>query len=164
MKFQTLAEPFLNFGDGPVTPLFEEFPSMIKAIGSSEAERKKLFSDKSFRAQFLKEWNHKSASVFPKALNEMWVVKSPDPSHIGKNFAQIASDAGKEPVHHFMDLLAQYDTKIRWKCETSNHRERVRMELLTYKHCFPGFNDSGAHNLNMAFHDGALQLLKSNWK
>lgn len=160
MKFQTLSVPFLNYGDGPVTPLFEEFPSMIKAIGMSEEERSKLFRNPEFRKVFVAEWNHKSASVFPKALKEMWVVNSPDKTHIGKNFEQIAKDAGKEPTEHFMDLLAEYDTHIRWKCETSNHRESVRMELLTSKHCMPGFNDSGAHNLNMAFHDGALQLLK----
>lgn len=160
MKFQTLSVPFLNYGDGPVTPLFEEFPSMIKAIGMHEEERKKLFKDPEFRKQFVKEWNHKAASVFPKALEEMWVVNSPDQSHIGKNFNQIAQESGKDPVEHFMNLLAEYDTKIRWKCETSNHRESVRMELLTSEHCLPGFNDSGAHNLNMAFHDGGLHLLK----
>lgn len=160
MRFQTLAEPFLNYGDGPVTPLFEEFPSMIMAISATEEERKKLFMDDAFRKQFVKEWNHKSASVFPKMLNDMWVVNSPDQSHIGKNFEQIAKEAGKDPVVHFMDLLGQYDTRLRWKCDTSNHRESVRMELLSSKHCMPGFNDSGAHNLNMAFHDGPLQFLK----
>jgi N-acyl-D-aspartate/D-glutamate deacylase len=161
MKFQTLAEPFLNFGDGPITPLFEEFPSMIKAISATEAERKKIFTDPVFRKTFLKEWNHKAASVFPKALKEMWVVNSPDPSHIGKNLEQIGIEAGKDPVNHFMDLLGEYDTKLRWKCATSNHRESVRLELLNYKHCMPGFNDSGAHNVNMAFHDGPLQFLKT---
>ncbi len=160
MKFQTLSVPFLNFGDGPVTPLFEEFPSMIKAISATEAERKAMFKNPEFRKQFVKEWNHKSASVFPKALKEMWVVNSPVASHIGKNFEQIAKDAGKDAVEHFMDLLEEFDTKIRWKCETSNHRESVRMELLASKHCMPGFNDSGAHNLNMAFHDGGLHLIK----
>lgn len=160
MKFQTLSVPFLNFGDGPVSPLFEEFPSMIKAISADAEGRHAMFTNPEFRTQFVKEWNHKAASVFPKALKEMWVVNSPDASHIGKNFEQIATEAGKEPVEHFMNLLAQYDTHIRWKCETSNHRESVRMELLTNKHCMPGFNDSGAHNLNMAFHDGGLQLLK----
>jgi len=160
MKFQTLAEPFLNFGDGPVTPLFEEFPSMIKAISGTEEERKLMFKDETFRKTFEKEWNHKATSVFPKALKEMWVVNAPDKSLIGKNFEEIAKQAGVEPVTHFMNLLAEYDTKIRWKCETSNHRESVRMELLTSEHCFPGFNDSGAHNLNMAFHDGGLQLLE----
>ncbi len=160
MKFQTLSVPFMNYGDGPVTPLFEEFPSMIKAISATEAERKAMFKSPDFRKQFVKEWNHKAASVFPRALKEMWVVNSPVPSHIGKNFEQIAKEAGKDPVEHFMDLLEEYDTHIRWKCETSNHRESVRMELLSSKHCFPGFNDSGAHNLNMAFHDGGLQLLR----
>ena len=119
-----------------------------------------MFKNPEFRKQFVKEWNHKSASVFPKALKEMWVVNSPVASHIGKNFEQIAIDAGKDPVEHFMDLLEEFDTKIRWKCETSNHRESVRMELLASKHCMPGFNDSGAHNLNMAFHDGGLHLIK----
>jgi N-acyl-D-aspartate/D-glutamate deacylase len=95
MKFQTLSVPFLNYGDGPVTPLFEEFPSMIKAIGSSEAERKAMFRDPAFRKQFVKEWNHKAASVFPRALKEMWVVNSPDASHIGKNFEQIAKGCRK---------------------------------------------------------------------
>lgn len=160
MKFQTLSVPFLNYGDGPVSPLFEEFPSMIKAISSDAAGRKAMFTNPDFRKQFVKEWNHKAASVFPKALKEMWIVKSPDATHVGKNFEQVANDAGKEPVEHFMNLLAEYDTNIRWKCETSNHRESVRMELLSSKHCFPGFNDSGAHNLNMAFHDGGLHLLK----
>lgn len=161
MKFQTLAEPFKNFGDGPITPLFEEFPSMIKAISATEEERNKIFKDPSFRNQFVKEWNHKAASVFPKALKEMWVVRSPDPSHAGKNFQQIGEEAGKDPVVHFMDLLAEHDTRLRWQCDTSNHREKVRLELLSYEHCMPGFNDSGAHNVNMAFHDGSLQLLKT---
>jgi N-acyl-D-aspartate/D-glutamate deacylase len=88
--------------------------------------------------------------------------KSPVASHVGKNFEQVAIEANVEPVVHFMNLLAEHDTRIRWKCETSNHRESVRMELLSNKHCLPGFNDSGAHNLNMAFHDGGLHLLKTS--
>ncbi len=164
MRFQTLAEPFKNFGDGPITPLFEEFPSMIKAISSTGEARKKIFKEAAFRQQFVKEWNHKATSVFPRALREMWVIKSPIDSHINKNFEQIAHEAGKEPVEHFMDLMAEYDTQIRWWCDTSNHREKVRLELLNYEHCMPGFNDSGAHNVNMAFHDGSLQFLKTALK
>ncbi len=162
MKFQTLSVPFLNYGDGPVSPLFEEFPSMIKAISSTEDERHTMFNDPEFRKIFVKEWNHKSTSVFPKALKEMWIVKSPVATHVGKNFEQVAKEANVEPVEHFMNLLAEHDTRIRWKCETSNHRESVRMELMSDKHCLPGFNDSGAHNLNMAFHDGGLHLLKQS--
>lgn len=64
MKFQTLSVPFLNYGDGPVTPLFEEFPSMIKAIGSSEAERKAMFRDPAFRKQFVKNGTIKQRLYF----------------------------------------------------------------------------------------------------
>ncbi|HNY56517.1 MAG TPA: hypothetical protein PKI86_12855, partial [Chitinophagales bacterium] len=109
MKFQTLSVPFLNYGDGPVSPLFEEFPSMIKAISADAEGRKAMFTNPEFRKQFVKEWNHKAASVFPKALKEMWIVKSPDASHVGKNFEQVAKDAGAEPVEHFMNLLAEHD-------------------------------------------------------
>ncbi|MCB9034080.1 MAG: amidohydrolase family protein [Chitinophagales bacterium] len=160
MLFQTLAEPFTVYGDGPITPLFEEFPSMIAAISASSEERKKLYKDEKFRAQFLKEWFHKADSVFPRALDQMIVVNSPDQSHIGKTFTQIAVEANKDAAEHFLDLFAEYDTAIRWKCDTSNHREKERMNLMSSKHCVPGFNDSGAHNVNMAFHDGGLQLLK----
>lgn len=159
MKFQTLAEPFLNYADGPITPLFEEFPTMIKAISSTSDERSSLFRDVGFRKAFQKEWNHKSASVFPKALEDMWIVNAPDQSLIGKSFSQLAKEENKNPEIHFMDLLSQYDTQIRWKCDTANHREKQRVSMLGHKHMLPGFNDTGAHNVNMAFHDGALQTL-----
>jgi len=66
MKFQTLAVPFMNYGDGPVTPLFEEFPCMIKAISTDKAGRNAMFTNPEFRKQFVKEWNHKAASVSQK--------------------------------------------------------------------------------------------------
>ncbi|TDM00024.1 MAG: hypothetical protein C4K58_01900 [Flavobacteriaceae bacterium] len=53
----------------------------------------------------------------------------------------------------------EYDKDIRWKCDTANHRPEQRMDLLSDPNCMPGFNDSGAHNVNMAFHDGGLQML-----
>ena len=45
--------------------------------------------------QFVKRINHKSRVCISKALKEMWVVNSPVAPHIGKNFEQIAIDAGK---------------------------------------------------------------------
>ncbi len=159
MRYQTLAEPFLNYGDGVNTPLFEELQTMAKAISLTREERMLMFKDPLFKKEFLKEWKHNSSSPFPKALKEMWVVNSPDKSMIGKNFKQIGEEANKNPEEYFIDLMAKYDSDIRWKCETSNHREKQRVELLTHSDMMPGFNDSGAHNVNMAFHDGALQAL-----
>ncbi|TAF66279.1 MAG: D-aminoacylase [Cytophagales bacterium] len=160
IRWQALAEPFLNFADGPITPLFEEFPSAVKAIGATTEERKAMFADKTFRAWFRKDWHNPHTAVFPRKLDDMWVVNSPDTTQIGKSIAEIAKEKNQDPLEHFMDLLAQYDTDFRWKCAVANHRPKQRLRLLAHPTTIPGFNDSGAHNTNMAFQDGSLQTLK----
>jgi N-acyl-D-aspartate/D-glutamate deacylase len=160
IRWQALAEPFLNYADGPNTPLFEEFPSAATAIGAGTEERKKMFADPAFRAQFKKEWHSKHASVFHRKLDDMWIVKSPIPSQEGKSFAQVAQEAGKDALEHFMDLMAEFDDQLRWKSAVANHRPKQRLRLLAHETTIPGFNDSGAHNSNMAFQDGSLQMLK----
>ena len=162
MKFQALAMPFLNYGEGPITPLFEEFPSMVEVIGATPEERKAAFEDPAFRKWFKKDWNHKATSVFPRLLKEMTVVKAPDTSLIGKTFQELADERGGDGLDHFMDLIIQYDTDLIWKCTAANHRDDVRVKLLAHEATIPGFNDSGAHNVNMAFHDGSLQALRQS--
>ena len=162
MKFQALAMPFLNYGEGPITPLFEEFPSMVEVIGATSEERKAAFQDAKFRKWFRKDWNHKATSVFPRLLKEMTVVKAPDASIIGHTFQELAdkNKTGKDGLDYFMDLIIEYDTDLVWKCTAANHRDKVRVGLLAHEATIPGFNDSGAHNVNMAFHDGSLQALR----
>lgn len=160
IRWQALAEPFLNFADGPITPVLEEFPSVVQAIGASVEERKAMFADAKFRAWFCKDWQAKGGSVFHRRFDDMWVIKSPESSHIGKSVAQIAQAKKQEPIELFMDLVANYDQDFRWKSEVANHRPKQRLRLLASKQTIPGFNDSGAHNVNMAFQDGALQMLK----
>jgi len=164
MKFQALSMPFLNFGEGPITPLFEEFPSMVEVIGATRAERKIAFQDLKFRNWFRKDWNHRSTSVFPRLLKEMTVVKAPDPNLIGYTFQELAdkNNFGKDGLDYFMDLIVEYDTDLVWKCTAANHRDEVRVGLLAHEATIPGFNDSGAHNVNMAFHDGSLQALRQS--
>lgn len=162
MKFQALAMPFLNYGEGPITPLFEEFPSMVTVIGATAEERKAAFQDPAFRKWFRKDWNHKTTSVFPRLLKEMTVVKCPDPSIIGKTFEELAENSSKDGLDYFMDLIIAHDTDLVWKCTAANHRDEVRVKLLAHEATIPGFNDSGAHNVNMAFHDGTLQALRQS--
>ena len=164
MKFQALSMPFLNYGEGPITPLFEEFPSMVEVIGATRAERKIAFQDPKFRKWFRKDWNHRSTSVFPRLLKEMTVVKAPDESLIGYTFQELAdrSNFGVDGLDYFMDLIVEYDTDLVWKCTAANHRDEVRVGLLAHEATIPGFNDSGAHNVNMAFHDGSLQALRQS--
>jgi len=154
--------PFLNYGEGPITPLFEEFPSMVEVIGATPEERKAAFEDPAFRKWFKKDWNHKTTSVFPRLLKEMTIVKAPDTSIIGKTFQELADKQGGDGLDHFMDLIIKYDTDLIWKCTAANHRDDVRVKLLAHEATIPGFNDSGAHNVNMAFHDGSLQALRQS--
>jgi len=160
MRFQALSMPFLNYGEGPITPLFEEFPSMVEVIGATKEERKAAFQDAKFRKWFRKDWNHKSTSVFPRLLKEMTVTKAPDRHLIGKTFQELATEKGVDGLDYFMDLIIQYDTDLIWKCTAANHRDKERVQLLAHEATIPGFNDSGAHNVNMAFHDGSLQALR----
>lgn len=162
MKFQALAMPFLNYGEGPITPLFEEFPSMVAVIGAMPEERKAAFQDPKFRKWFRKDWNHKTTSVFPRLLKEMTVVKVPETSLIGHTFQDLADQKGLDGLDYFMDLVIKYDTDLIWKCTAANHRDKVRVQLLAHEATIPGFNDSGAHNVNMAFHDGSLQALRQS--
>jgi len=162
MKFQALAMPFLNYGEGPITPLFEEFPSMVEVIGATSEERKAAFQDPKFRKWFRKDWNHKATSVFPRLLREMTVVKAPDASLVGQTFQTLADKTEQDGLDYFMDLIIQYDTDLIWKCTAANHRDDVRVKLLAHEATIPGFNDSGAHNVNMAFHDGSLQALRQS--
>ncbi len=162
MKFQALAMPFLNYGEGPITPLFEEFPSMVEVIGATPEERKAAFQDPKFRKWFRKDWSHKTTSVFPRLLKEMTVTKAPDTSLVGRTFQELADEKGRDGLAHFMDLIIQYDTDLIWKCTAANHRDEIRVRLLAHEATIPGFNDSGAHNVNMAFHDGSLQALRQS--
>lgn len=162
MRFQALAMPFLNYGEGPITPLFEEFPSMVEVIGATREERKIAFQDPKFRKWFRKDWHHKATSVFPRLLKEMTVVKAPDRSLIGKTFDELSVAKSQDGLDYFMDLVVEYDTDLIWKCTAANHRDEVRVQLLAHEATIPGFNDSGAHNVNMAFHDGSLQALRQS--
>jgi N-acyl-D-aspartate/D-glutamate deacylase len=162
MRFQALAMPFLNYGEGPITPLFEEFPSMVEVIGADREGRIAAFKDSKFRKWFKKDWNHKGTSVFPRLLKEMTITKCPDHKLVGKTFQDLADENGKDGLDGFMDLIVQYDTDLVWKCTAANHRDKVRVQLLAHESTMPGFNDSGAHNVNMAFHDGSLQALRQS--
>ena len=81
---------------------------------------------------------------------------------VGRTFQELADEAGHDGLDYFMDLIIKYDTDLVWKCTAANHRDEVRVRLLAHQATIPGFNDSGAHNVNMAFHDGSLQALRQS--
>lgn len=160
LRWQALAEPFLNYCDGVFTPLFEEFPTGVAAISAEPAERRAMFADPKFRAAFRRDWETRGQRVFHRDLDDMFVIASPVASHVGQSFQQIAAAVGKEPLDCFMDLMSEFDTQVRWKTVVTNDRPQQRQYLLAHDTTLPGFNDSGAHARNMAFQDGGLQMLQ----
>jgi N-acyl-D-aspartate/D-glutamate deacylase len=160
VRFQALAEPFLVFADGVVTPFFEEFPSGVRAISATSAERRQLFADSRFRDEFRRDWEKRNQRVYHRDLGDMWIVDAPDKAMIGKSFGELAAAAKVDAVTYFMDAVARYDDQLRWKAVAANDRIGPRKYLLGHRYTLPGFNDSGAHARNMAFHDGAISLLR----
>lgn len=161
VRFQTLTEPFTVYSDGAITPLFEEFPCGVKLNDcDTREERRRLWQTPEFRQQFKSEWTHGWRKTFHRRLDLMTIVEAPDAAFVGKTFTQAANERGCEPVEFFMELLATYDTDLRWVATGANDRLEQRLELMKQKYVLPGFTDAGAHVRNLGYYDGALSLLK----
>lgn len=160
VRFQALAEPFTVYADGAIGPLFEELPTGVEAISATDEGRRRMFGDAAYRERFRRDWRGQGPRVFHKDLGDMWVVSAPDSSMIGKSFRAIARERSVDEIDLFMDLMRDHDRAVRWKTVVANDRSGPRRELLASPCTLPGFNDSGAHNRNMAFQDGALQMLQ----
>jgi N-acyl-D-aspartate/D-glutamate deacylase len=74
IRWQTLAEPFLNYCDGVHTPLFEEFPTGVEAITAGGEKRRAMFADPAYRRAFRADWTSSGSKVFHRNLADMWVV------------------------------------------------------------------------------------------
>ena len=72
--------------------------------------------------------------------------------------SKIESDASE--ARFFLHLLKEYDRDIRWHMIVGNDRPEVLEKMLFDKNTLPGFNDSGAHLINLAFFDGNLLTLQ----
>ena len=160
IRWQTLAEPFLNYCDGVFTPLFEEFPAGVEAINADCRQRQAMFADPEYRRAFRRDWENRGQRVFHRDLDDMWVVSSPVPGQEGKSFDELARAEGRDPLDFFLDMIAEHDSAIRWKTVVTNDRAAQRQFLFAHDAALPGFNDSGAHARNMAFQDGGLQMLQ----
>ena len=161
VRFQTLTEPFTVYSDGPVTPLFEEFPCGVRLNDCrTREERGELWQSPPFREKFKRQWTSGYRNTFHRRLDLMRVVSCPDPSLAGKTFAEAARAQGREAVELFVDLLARYDTDLRWVATGANDRPGPRRDLMRQEFILPGFTDAGAHVQNLGYYDGALSLLK----
>jgi len=161
VRFQTLTEPFTIYSDGPLTPLFEEFPAGVRLNDASSAEeRRALWADRGFRAAFAREWRRRAGRTFHRDLQQMHIVRAGDPALSGRSFAEVAQERGHDPLETFMDLLAEHDAGLRWVATGANDRPGPRQALMSLRHVLPGFTDAGAHARHLGYYDGALSLLR----
>lgn len=161
IRFQTLTEPFTVYSDGPVTPLFEEFPAGVRLNDcDSREERLMLWRDAAFRESFRHEWISGRRRTFHRRLESMRIERCPDPSLAGKTFAEAAARANEDPVEFFIQALEKRDTDLRWVATGANDRLEQRLALMSEEFILPGFTDAGAHVRNLGYYDGAISLLK----
>jgi N-acyl-D-aspartate/D-glutamate deacylase len=75
-----------------------------------------------------------------------------------------ALDSFPDPIGRegafLLQLIRRYDRELRWWFVVGNDRPEILRELLFHEHMLPGFNDSGAHLINLAFFDGNLLTLQ----
>jgi N-acyl-D-aspartate/D-glutamate deacylase len=161
LRFQTLAEPFAIYADGPITPLFEEFAAGVELNSCATASaRRALWASDAFRARFRADWERRELRTFHRDPARMWIVASPEADHVGQSVAEIAAARGSNPTATLIDLLATHDAQLRWVACGANERPAIRRRLLAHPHIHPGFTDAGAHSRNLAFFDGALAVLR----
>ncbi len=165
IRFQTLAEPFTIYGDGHITPLFEEFSAGVKLNNTqTREERQDLWQDHQFRQEFVRSWKAGYVRTFHRDLYRMYIVSlpgdGPENNLVGKSIGQAADEIGTEPIIYFMTLLEEHDTDFRWVTTGANRRPSVRKKLMKHEYILPGFSDAGAHSRNLAFFDNSLSVLR----
>lgn len=161
IRLQTLAEPFAIYGDGPITPLFEEFAAGVALNNCRTAtERRAIWRDPAFRETFAQSWNSGRFRTFHRDLDRITIISAPDGSLAGRTVGDAARAAGESPLDYFMTLLEKYDEDLRWVATSANMRDEIRHKLMRHPHILPGFSDAGAHGRNLAYFDSAVSVLR----
>jgi len=188
--FQVLATPFRMFAEGMICPIFEEFASsrQLMACDIEDADaRRAIMATDAFGELFVREWHDAGAvSTFNRDLDALTIERAPVAEWCGETFGALyrrvrdfqsgAAGAARsepervalaefpQPVTREADLLLhlfrRYDRDLRWWFTVANDRPAILRDLLFHPHMLPGFNDSGAHLINLAFFDGNLLTLQ----
>jgi N-acyl-D-aspartate/D-glutamate deacylase len=188
--FQVLGTPFRMYAEGAICPIFEEFQSSrwLMALDIEDAAgRRAIMETHEFGALFVREWHDSGAvSTFNRDLDALRIERCPVPEWCDETFGAVLrrlrdfqsgraeaarsdteaaalgsfpSPVGREG-EFLLHLLRRYDRELRWWFVVANDRPEILRRLLFDENMLPGFNDSGAHLINLAFFDGNLLTLQ----
>jgi N-acyl-D-aspartate/D-glutamate deacylase len=188
--FQVLGTPFRMYAEGAICPIFEEFESSRRLMAldiEDAAGRRREMGSADFGALFVREWHDRDAvSTFNRDLDSLHIERAPVPEWCGETFGAVhrrletfhsgdgtaaRSAAEREAFAEFpwpltregeflLHLFRRHDRDLRWYFVVANDRPEILRDLLFHPHLLPGFNDSGAHLINLAFFDGNLLTLQ----
>jgi N-acyl-D-aspartate/D-glutamate deacylase len=187
--FQVLGTPFLLWSEGAISPIFEEFAATRPLLAldvDDRAGRVALLSNPDYIAKFERDWYDKRiVSTFQRNLAVMRIDACPVAEWNGETGADIrarllryqrgdtraarsateqaafaAVELAPNEARFFLHLLRHYDRDLRWHIVVGNDRPEILEQLLFSEYTLPGFNDSGAHLINLAFFDGNLLTLQ----
>jgi N-acyl-D-aspartate/D-glutamate deacylase len=188
--FQVLGTPFRMYAEGAICPIFEEFESSRRLMAieiEDAAARQREMAAADFGDVFVREWHDAGAvSTFNRDLDALTIERAPVSEWQGETFGAVyrrvrqfqAGDAAAarsaaeraalaafpQPLaregEFLLHLFRRYDRELRWWFIIANDRPAILRKLLFHPHMLPGFNDSGAHLINLAFFDGNLLTLQ----
>lgn len=161
-RMQALPNLFDVWSDGMQLVVFEEFGAGTEAINHVDlTERAALLKDPDYRRRFRKQWtNFLLPKVYHRDFQYSEVLGCPDPTVVGKSFAQISQDRGCHVVDAFLDLAAEHGESLRWYSVMANDRLGPLEYIAAHPDVLIGFSDAGAHLRNMAHYNYPLRLLK----
>lgn len=187
--FQVLATPFLLWSEGAISPIFEEFAAtrpLLACDVDDRAGRLRILTNPEYLERFERDWyDRRIVSTFQRDLAVMRIDQCPVSEWCGETGADVyarlrryqggdataarstaerevfaAAPPALSEARFFLFLLAHFDRDIRWHIVVGNDRPEVLEQLLFHPYTLPGFNDSGAHLINLAFFDGNLLTLQ----
>ena len=162
LRWQSLPLPFELWVDGLEVPVMEELGAGTEALHEIDvAARQELLGDPVFRARFKKQWsNPLSPKAWHRDLSEPRIIDCPDPSLVGRSFADVATERGIDALDCFLDLQQEHGNALRWYTVVGNERRESLEYVVSHPAVIIGFSDAGAHLRNMAYYDFPLHLLR----
>jgi len=161
-RFQALPNVFDVWSDGMQLVIFEEFGAGTEAINvAALGQRAELLRDPAYRRRFRKQWTRMfSPRVYHRNFQHTQVLACPEDALVGRSFADIAAERSQHVVDTFLDLCADYGSRLRWYSIMANDRRRPLEKIVDHPDVLIGFSDAGAHLRNMAHYNFPLRLLK----